>query len=98
MLFPTRYEACSYVVLEALACGVPLLTTRVGWMRTFLERVPEYASLVIRPEVEDMAYRLRSLAELDTCRLTARAREAVRERNSLTGFERHWTALLERIQ
>ncbi|HEY1457650.1 MAG TPA: glycosyltransferase family 4 protein, partial [Solirubrobacteraceae bacterium] len=27
LLFPTRYEACSYVILEALACGTPVLTT-----------------------------------------------------------------------
>ena len=30
VLLPSLYEACSYVALEALACGVPLLTTRVG--------------------------------------------------------------------
>jgi glycosyltransferase involved in cell wall biosynthesis len=97
VLFPTRYEAGSYVVLEALACGVPLLTTRVGWMRTFLERVPEYEALVIRPEVEDMADRLRSLADLDTPALTGPAQESVRERNSLTRFDRDWTALFAAI-
>jgi hypothetical protein len=66
-------------------------------MRTFLERVPEYSALLIHPEVEDMANRLRSLADLDTRTLTEPARDSVQERNSLARFERDWSALFEGI-
>ena len=51
LLFPTRYEACSYVLLEALASGTPAVTTRVGWTRTLLRELPAYEALCVRPDV-----------------------------------------------
>lgn len=47
MIFPTKHEACSYAILEALARGCPVFTTRVGWVLTLLKNVPEYASLTV---------------------------------------------------
>ncbi len=96
VLLPSLYEACSFVVLEALACGVPLLTTRVGWMPTLLRAVPEYEALCIEPDVGDMAARLRALGDLDTARLSAAARSYVTEHNSLERYGQRWRALLER--
>jgi glycosyltransferase involved in cell wall biosynthesis len=97
VLFPSLYEACSYVVLEALACGVPLLSTRVGWMPTLLSGVPEYEALCVEPQLDDIVARLRSLAELDTERLTAAARAFVREHNSLERWRQSWSELLDRV-
>jgi glycosyltransferase involved in cell wall biosynthesis len=97
VLFPSRYEACSYVVLEALACGVPLLTTEVGWMPTFLRAVPEYKALCVRPIHDDIVTRLRQLADLDTDQLTLRAREWVAEHNSLERYAERWRNLLLQI-
>jgi len=89
------YEACSYVVLEALACGVPLITTRVGWMPTLLQAVPEYEALCVEPALDEIVARLRALAEIDTDRLTSRARAFVREHNSLERYSERWHTLLE---
>lgn len=97
VLFPSHYEACSYVVLEALACGVPLLTTEVGWMPTFLRAVPEYKALCVQPNHDDIVTRLRQLADLDTDQLTSRAREWVAEHNSLESYAEHWRDLLLQI-
>lgn len=94
VLFPSRYEACSYVVLEALACGVPLLTTEVGWMPTFLHAVPEYRALCVQPTHDDIVVRLRQLTELDTDRLTSKAQEWVVEHNSLKRYAERWHELL----
>lgn len=94
VLFPSRYEACSYVVLEALACRAPLLTTRVGWMPTFLRGVPDYDLLCIRPEHDDIVARLRRLADLDTAELSRSARSWIVEHNSLASYARHWRELL----
>lgn len=97
VLFPTRYEGCSLVVLEALASGTPLVTTAVGWMPDFLREVPDYRRLVVAPEVRDIAARLRTLnlGELDG--LTAAAREWIVANNSLAVFDRTWGELVERV-
>jgi glycosyltransferase involved in cell wall biosynthesis len=97
VLFPSRYEACSYVVLEALACGVPLLTTEVGWMPTFLRAVPEYGALCVQPTHDDIVARLRQLTDLDTERLTSSAQEWVEEHNSLERYAERWRMLLENM-
>jgi glycosyltransferase involved in cell wall biosynthesis len=94
VLFPSMYEACSFVVLEALACGVPLLTTRVGWMPTLLGAVPEYEALCVEPTLASIVDRLQALAALDTARLSAPAQAFVREHNSLTAYAQRWHTLL----
>jgi glycosyltransferase involved in cell wall biosynthesis len=95
VLFPSRYEACSYVVLEALACGTPLLTTRVGWMPTFLQAVPEYDVLCVEPTVDDIVDRLKSLHTIDTPNLTSRARAFVLQHNSLERYSQQWRSLIQ---
>lgn len=94
VVFPSRYEGCSLVVLEALACGRPLLTTGVGWMETFLREVPSYEALRVEPTVEDVKARLLALPDIDTTELTSRARAFVLEHNSLERYAAHWRELL----
>jgi glycosyltransferase involved in cell wall biosynthesis len=94
VLFPSLYEACSFVVLEALACGVPLLTTRVGWVPTLLRAVPEYEALCVEPTLADIVDRLGALADIDTAPLSAAARAFVQEHNSLASFAESWRAML----
>jgi glycosyltransferase involved in cell wall biosynthesis len=95
VLLPSLYEACSYVVLEALACGVPLLTTRVGWMSTLLAAIPEYQALCVEPVLEQLVERLRSLGEIDTEPVSAAARAFVLEHNSLDAYAASWQELLD---
>lgn len=97
VLFPSRYEACSLVVLEALACGRPLLTTRVGWMRTLLRAVPEYDALCIETNIEDISTRLRGLRDLDSAGPVSAARTFVLENNSLDRWSERWRKLIEEL-
>ncbi len=95
LLFPTRYEACSYVILEALACATPVVTTRIGWTRTLLKAVPRYEELCVRPEVGDIEAGLRRVARADTHELIREARSYVCENNSLERFRSSWLETIE---
>lgn len=97
LLFPTRYEACSYVLLEALACATPAVTTRVGWTRTLLRELPGYEALCVRPTVADIAARLRWLEGADTRPLMEEVSSYVRSHNNLVRFRSDWLALIERV-
>jgi glycosyltransferase involved in cell wall biosynthesis len=97
VLFPSRYEGCSLVVLEALACGRPLLSTRVGWMSTLLRAVPAYQELCIEPTAEQIAARLQTLQLTDSAALCAAARSFVLDNNSLSHWAARWGALVREV-
>lgn len=95
LLAPTRYEACSYAILEAMACGAPVLTTRVGWMEDLLAVIPGYRDLLIEPDVASIAAGLTRLQAGNPAGLTKAARSHVLAHNSLDAFARAWGAQCE---
>lgn len=97
VLLPTRYEACSFVVLEAIACGRPIITTNIGWVRALVQAVPDYARLLGDPTIDDVSARLEALSTVDTESLTARARELVLTHNYLAGWGQRWHDLAESV-
>jgi glycosyltransferase involved in cell wall biosynthesis len=96
VVLPSSYESCSYVVLEALACGVPLITTRVGWMKTFVRALPAYDALCIRQDEEEIADRLRRLAELADGDLVTQASAYVTQHHGLDEYRRRWGELVSK--
>jgi glycosyltransferase involved in cell wall biosynthesis len=96
VLFPTRYEACSFVVLEALACGVPLITTAVGWTPELLAHCPGYRRFIVLPNLDSVTNGLRHLESGTGEDSVGEAMEFVREHNSLAGFGRRWLELIDR--
>ena len=97
VILPTTYEACSYVVLETLASGTPLITTEVGWMRRFLDDVPQYRELVIEPSATDLTRALGRLQEADVAELTAAGRTYVVMSNDLRPWARTWISLIDDV-
>lgn len=63
LCLPSHNEGVPNVILEAMACGVPVVATRVGGIP---EVVPEYAGLLVSP---------RESASLSTALVEATARE-----------------------
>lgn len=90
VLLPSRYEACSLVVLEALASGRPLLTTPVGWMRTLLAAVPAYQRLCVQPSPGDLGAKLAELPSLDTSELVSAARAYVLSTCAFEVWAQRW--------
>jgi len=99
VVLPSRYEACSFVVLEALASGVPLLTTPVGWMRDFLRACPGYSRFIVRPELASLTEVLRGLPGTDEAPdpVLAEARDHVERHNGLEAFTRQWLELVAEV-
>lgn len=94
VLLPTYYEACSYVVLEAMACGVPLLTTNTGYMSQILASLPQYGSLVAEPTPAAFTAALYRLHDRSTSETVTAARHWVAEHNSMDNFRKRWLDFL----
>jgi glycosyltransferase involved in cell wall biosynthesis len=97
VMFPSRYEACSYVILEALACGVPVVTTPVGWIQTLLRCVPTYEALIAHPDPIRMASILSRLDSPSSVAAVAAASRWTREHNSLNTFSVRWRDLVDSV-
>jgi len=97
VVLPSLYEACSYVLLEALACGVPVLTTRVGSVPSLLRSVPEYQALCVEPREDDLAAKLDDLRHADTAAVVGQARAWVTGSHGLAQYAANWNALLDKL-
>ncbi|UZG59303.1 glycosyltransferase family 4 protein [Rhodococcus opacus] len=97
VIFPSRYEACSFVVLEALSCGVPLVTSRVGFVETLLDAVPEYDQLIAQPDSSALAARLRSVATSDTSEMRRKAQLFVSTIASQEAFSSRWEQTMRKV-
>lgn len=97
MLFPTQYEACSFAILESLAHGCPVVTSRVGWVEELLQAVPSYEALIVDPDDTDAIVRVVDLVlknDLQCAAATLKATDWVRKNNSIKVFGERWTQLL----
>lgn len=84
MVLPSRKEAVSLAGLEAMACGLPIVGSRVGGIPEFVSD-PGTGRLVPPDDPPALASALAGLLDLppaDLRALGARARESVRERFS----------------
>ncbi|MBV9194655.1 MAG: glycosyltransferase family 4 protein [Solirubrobacterales bacterium] len=94
VVLPSSYEACSFVVLEALACGAPLITTRVGWMNDLLREYPAYDALCVQPNEEEIVDRLTRLSALADPKMLHQVRDWVAEHHNLDTYAARWSELL----
>jgi len=90
LLFPTHYEACSYTPFEAMACDVPVVTSRTG---IFEDLDDDRAGVVVPTfKVEDY------LSAMDDVLARERhPRAVVTERFSLERFAEQYREMAERL-
>jgi UDP-glucose:(heptosyl)LPS alpha-1,3-glucosyltransferase len=91
---PTFYDTCSLVVLEALACGLPVITTRASGASEFLHPLQEGFVLDDPHDHGHLAWCLSQL--LDPARRSACGQAARRTASGWT-FEQHYRQLLHAL-
>jgi UDP-glucose:(heptosyl)LPS alpha-1,3-glucosyltransferase len=92
LVHPTFYDPCSLVVLEALACGLPVVTTRYNGASELLS-VPDTGLVVDDPHDADaLAGAIGKMLDLGYRRA---AGPAARQAASRWTFEAHYRALLD---
>jgi len=89
LVLPSAYEANALVVLEALACGVPVISTRVGFAPDIV--VDGENGFLVEREAAPIGVRL---AEFDG--LDAQTREAWRSRARRTAEQHSWREVAAR--
>lgn len=92
LVHPTFYDPCSLVVLEALACGLPVITSRYNGAAELL--TPPGDGLVIDDPHDTAALAAALNRMLDRCYLREAA-AAARLTGTRWTFEHHYRALLD---
>jgi UDP-glucose:(heptosyl)LPS alpha-1,3-glucosyltransferase len=92
LVHPTFYDPCSLVVLEALACGLPIITSRFNGASELLH--PPQEGYVVDDPNDHQALARCLVQLLDPARRSACA-QACRRTAAEWPFERHYQQLLE---
>jgi UDP-glucose:(heptosyl)LPS alpha-1,3-glucosyltransferase len=90
-IHPTFYDPCSHVVLEALACGLPVITTRHNGAAELLQPPREGFVIDDPHDLDQLAAAMTRL--LDPARRSACAQAARRAAAQWT-FEHHYRQML----
>jgi UDP-glucose:(heptosyl)LPS alpha-1,3-glucosyltransferase len=92
LVHPTFYDPCSLVVLEALACGLPIVTTRCNGAAELLNP-PQEGYVIADPH--DHVQLARAMAYLLDPARRAGCAQAARKAAAVWTFEEHYGQLLQ---
>ena len=99
-VFPTRYEGCSYSLLEAMACELPILTTKVGYAKDLYREIAEIRPFILTENNVEQYWKL--LKQLSVNKELARTlgiigSAYVRRHNSLDVMVDSYVKLIEQV-
>jgi UDP-glucose:(heptosyl)LPS alpha-1,3-glucosyltransferase len=92
LMHPTFYDPCSLVVLEALACGLPVITSRYNGAAELFDEPAEGYVVADPHDHARLAWAMGQL--LDPARRAA-AGQAARRRAAQWTFDRHYRQMLD---
>ena len=93
---PTWYDPCSLVVLEALACGLPVITTRFNGASELMQDGRDGLILDSPAEIERLAHALVCLMDAHLRADMGRAARATAEQHSIERNFREMMAVFEK--
>ena len=99
-ILPSRYEACSFSVIEAMATELPILIARVGHAREIVRKEPRLAEFILEDLNPDLfVKRINQLKNNEKLRreLGSIEREYVLKNNSLEIFKEKWLKLVKSL-
>lgn len=97
VVLPTAYEGWSYAVGEAMAVGVPVVTTPVGWARELGGLVPAYRPFLVPREVPAVSRALELVAAGGAVEAVTAARDLILDHYTFEAFEGRWRHLLGQL-
>jgi glycosyltransferase involved in cell wall biosynthesis len=83
LVMPSRYEAMSYVMLEAAAAGLPMVLTDVGGATTVVDHGINGFIVPNDDDPHELAEAMRTLATAESCEAMRQGAEARKNRYSL---------------
>jgi UDP-glucose:(heptosyl)LPS alpha-1,3-glucosyltransferase len=84
---PTYYDACSLVVIEAMACGLPSITTKYNGVAGIISNGQNGYIIDHPPDPEELASKMRAL--LSSKHRHEMAEEAIKTSKSYTLEQNH---------
>lgn len=98
LVFPTRFEGMPMVPLEAMACGMPILTSNVGLGPELKEHIPEFVIDVTESRrVDEYIDRLRHIEE-NYENFSRKSRDYVLKFHSYAEYKNKWLSLLADVK
>lgn len=91
LIHPTFYDPCSLVVLEAIACGLPVITTKFNGAAELID-IPDCGRVIDDPlQTQALANAIGQMCQTD---VRSRAAQAARQAAKRWTFEDHYGRLL----